>query len=192
MHDAPLEVHEQTEHLAHEGANGGHGGGHDPLVSRLAVLVAGLAVLAAVSGNLESIETASALAATGEATLSQDEATDAWGEYQADSLKRHLYTVAGDLNPAKAAAYAKTAAEQADKQKQIRARAEKAQQTRAKLVAESREYEARHHWLTGAATLFEIAIALATVSLVTRRNWLWMGSSVLGAGGLVLLATAYL
>ena len=189
MHDAPLEAHEHTEHLhdAHEG----HSAGHDAFVSRLAVLVAGLAVLAAVAGSLESIETTSALAATGEATLSQDEATDAWSEYQADSLKRHLYTVAAELNPAKAATYAKTAKEQADKQAEIRARAEKAQAARARLVAESKEHEARHHWLTGAATLFEIAIALATVSLVTRRNWLWMGSAVLGAGGLLLLATAF-
>ena len=185
MHDAPLEAHEHTEHAIHEG---GH---HDAFVSRLAVLVASMAVLAAVAGNLEAIETTAALAATGEATLSQDEATDAWGEYQADSLKRHLYTLAGDLNPANKARYAKTAEEQSSKQKDIRARAEAAQKQRSELVAESKKHEQRHHWLTGAATLFEIAIALATVSLVTRRQWLWMGSAALGAGGLVLLATAF-
>ncbi len=185
MHDAPLEAHEHAEHLAHEGA-------HDRFVSRLAVLVAGLAVLAAVSGNLESIETTAALSATGEATLSQDEATDAWGEYQADSLKRHLYTLAADLNPAAAATYIKTAKEQAGKQAAIRARAEAAQARRVDLISESRRHESRHHWLTGAATLFEIAIALATVSLVTRRQWLWLGSAALGIGGLALLATAFL
>jgi hypothetical protein len=185
MHDAPLEAHEHTEHLAHEG------GLHDGFVSRLAVLVAGLAVLAAVAGNLESIETAAALTETGEATLSQDEATDAWGEYQADSLKRHLYTLAGDLNPAAAARYAKIAKEQSGKQADIRARAVAAQNKRGELLAESKQHEARHHWLTGAATLFEIAIALATVSLVTRKKWLWVGSAALGIGGLVLLTTAF-
>jgi hypothetical protein len=185
MHDAPLEAHEHTEHLAHEGHS------PDRFVSRMAMLVAALAACAAVAGNLESIETASALAATGEATLSQDEATDAWSEYQADSLKRHLYTVAGDLNPAAAAKYARTAKDQADKQAEIRARALAAQEKRAELLRESKAHEARHHWLTGAATLFEIAIALATVSLVTRRQWLWMGSAALGAGGAVLLATAF-
>ena len=185
MHDAPLEAHEHTEHLAHD-----HG--HDRFVSKMAILVAGLAVCAAVAGNLESIEASAALAATGEATLSQDEATDAWSEYQADSLKRHLYTVAGDLNPAAAARYAKTAREQTDKQNEIRTRALAAQKKRTELLAESREHEARHHWLTGAATLFEIAIALATVSLVTRRQWLWLGSAALGLGGAALLATAFL
>lgn len=186
MHDAPLEAHEHTEHLAHEGHS------PDRFVSHLAMLIAALAACAAVAGNLESIETASALAATGEATLSQDEATDAWSEYQADSLKRHLYTIAGDLNPAAATRYAKTAKEQAAKQAEIRTHAVAAQQKRAELLRESKAHEARHHWLTGAATLFEIAIALATVSLVTRRHWLWMGSAALGVGGAALLATAFL
>lgn len=187
MHDAPLEAHEHTEHLAHES----HGGGHDTFVSRLAVLVAAFAVLAAVSGNLEAIETAKALATTGEATLSQDEATDAWAEYQADSIKRHLYTVAGELNPAKAAAYAKTAKEQTGKQAEIKKRAQDAEAERARLVAESRQHEERHHWLAASATLFEIAIALTTVSLVTRKNWLWQSAAVLGLGGVILGAMAF-
>lgn len=58
------------------------------------------------------------------------------------------------------------------------------------LAAQNKRHEARHHWLTGAATLFEIAIALATVSLVTRKKWLWVESAALGISGLVLLATA--
>lgn len=185
MHDAPLEAHEHTEHLAHEAH------GHDGFVSRLAVLVAGLAVMAAVAGNLESLETTKALATTGEATLAQDEATDAWSEYQADSIKRHLYTVAGALDPAKAADYAKTAKEQNAKQADVKKRAQEAEAERSRLVAESREHETRHHWLSAAATLFEIAIALTTVSLVTRKNWLWQTASVLGIAGAVLGAMAF-
>ncbi len=184
MHDAPLEAHEHTEHLAHEG-------GHDRFVARLAILVSSLAVLAAVAGNLESLETTKALATTGEATLSQDEATDAWGEYQADSIKRHLYTIVGELNPAKAAGYAKIAREQNAKQAAVRKRAADAEAARTRLVAESRRHEERHHWLSAAATLFEIAIALSTVSLVTRKHWLWQSAAVLGAAGITLGAMAF-
>ena len=184
MHDAPLEAHEHTEHLAHEG-------GHDRFVSRLAILVSTLAVLAAVAGNLEALETTNALATTGEATLSQDEATDAWGEYQADSIKRHLYTIAGELNPAKAAEFNKVAKEQNSKQAAVRKRAQEAEATRSRLVAESRVHEERHHWLTAAATLFEIAIALSTVSIVTRKHWLWQGGAVLGVVGIALAAMAF-
>ncbi len=185
MHDAPLEAHEHTEHLAHEG-------GHDRFVSRLAILVSGLAVLAAIAGNLEALETTKALATTGEATLSQDEATDAWGEYEADSIKRHIYTIAGDLNPSKAADYAKVAKEQNGKQASVRKRAVDAETTRSKLVAESRHHEERHHWLSAAATLFEVAIALSTVSIVTRKHWLWQSGAVLGVVGIVLAAMAFI
>lgn len=185
MHDAPLEAHEHTEHLAHES---GH---HDSFVARLAVQVAALAVFAAVAGSLEAIETTAALTATGQATLSQDEATDAWGEYQADSIKKHLYTVAAALNPAKAADYAKQAKDETAKQDAIKKRAKDAEAERARLVAESRHHEERHHWLSGAATAFEIAIALSTVSLVTRKNWLWQSAALLGIAGIVLGAFAF-
>jgi hypothetical protein len=184
MHDAPLEAHEHTEHLAHEG-------GHDRFVSRLAIMVSALAVLAAIAGNLEALETTKALATTGEATLAQDEATDAWGEYQADSIKRHLYTIAGELNPTKAADYAKIAKEQNGKQAAVRKRAQEAEAERSRLVADSRKHEERHHWLSAAATLFEIAIALSTVSLVTRKNWLWQSGAVLCVVGVVLGVIAF-
>ena len=182
MQDAPLEAHEQTEHLTHE---------HDGFVSRVAILISLLAVLAAVAGNVESIEAEKTLATAGEATLQQDEATDAWSEYQADSIKRHLYTIAADENPSNGANYAKVAKEQEHKQAAIRSRAEALESERNRLRRESDRHESRHHWLTAAATLFEIAIALSTVSIITRRHWFWGAAAVLGGCGLVLLAVPF-
>ena len=63
---------------------------------------------------------------------------------------------------------------------------------RDRLLAESAAHEDRHHWLTGAATLFEIGIAMSTVAIITRRHWLWFSALAFGAVGLVLLASAYL
>ncbi len=182
MHDAPLEAREHTEHVTEH---------HDHFVARVAILISLLAVLAAVSGNLESIEAEKSLGAATEATLQQDKATDSWSEYQADSLKRHLYTIAAEMNQGQAAKYAKTADEQQRRQTQVRERALKAEQDRSRLIAESGAHESRHHWLTAAATLFEIAIALATVSIITRRHWLWGSGALLGVAGIVLLATAF-
>lgn len=187
MHDVPLEAHEHTEHLSEN-----HGSGHDPFVARVAVLVSALAVLAAVSGSLESLEASKTLATASEATLNQDEATDAWAEYQADSLKRHLYTIMADVNPAQKDKYLQTAKENADKQNGIKVRARKAEAERTALMAASATHEGRHHWLTGAATLFEVAIALSTVSIITRRNWLWIAAAGLSVVGLALLTSAYL
>jgi hypothetical protein len=183
MHNETLDAHEHTEHALHAG--------HDGFVSRVAIQVAVLAVLAAVAGNLEAVETESLLLGTSEATLEQDKATDAWGEYEADSIKRHLYSIAAAENGAAADKFRKTAEEQNSKQAEIKKRALDAEAARNTLLTASKMHEARHHWLTGAATLCEIAIALSTVALVTRRVWLWAGGAALGAAGAVLLGLAY-
>ena len=52
-------------------------------------------------------------------------------------------------------------------------------------------HEQRHHWLTGAATLIEIGIALSTVAIITSRRTFWFSAMGLGAVGAVLFAFAY-
>ena len=109
-HDSAMQAHEHTEHASHAA----HAG--DPFISRIAISVAALAVLAAVSGSLETLEGGRALTATSEAVLAQDRATDAWAEYQADSLKKHLYGVAADGGGPNAGRYRKLVQENVDKQ----------------------------------------------------------------------------
>ena len=60
-----------------------------------------------------------------------------------------------------------------------------------KLSAESAGHERRHHWLTGAATLVEIGIALSTIAIITKRRPFWFGALGLGIVGLVLGAIAF-
>ena len=182
-HDPALEAHEQAEHANH--------GAHDPFVARVTVTVAALAVLAAIAGSLESVEAGRALGASSEAVLVQDEATDAWNEFEAESLKKHLYGIAAQLPGANAESFRKTALEEAVKQGPLRGRAIKNEARRDKLLAESRAHEERHHWLTGAATLFEIGIAMSTVAIIARKHWLLMGATVFGAVGAIVFATAY-
>ena len=91
-----------------------------------------------------------------------------------------------------AAQYKATAAEQTGRQAEVRGHALEDQAERDKLMAQSALHEHRHHWLTAAATLLEIAIAICTVAIVTRKRPFWLGSLGLGAVGLVLLGAAYL
>ena len=181
--DPALDAHEQHEHAEHAQ--------HDPFVARVAITVAVLAVLAAATGSLETIEDGRAITSESEAVLAQDRATDAWNEFQADSLKRHMYLLAADQGGAQADKYRKTAKEQADKQKDVRLHATDYEADRERLIQVSQGHEARHHWLSGAATLLEIGIALSTVAIITRRRFLWFGALLLGAGGISLLAMAY-
>ena len=141
---------------------------------------------------METVEGGLAITASSEAVLSQDKATDTCGdEYQADSLKKHMYGIAADQGGPHAAEFRKTAKEQSDKQTEIKKRAEENEAERDRLTRESAQHERRHHWLTGAATLIEIGIALSTVAIITRRRPFWLGAVGLGLVGLVLAAVAF-
>lgn len=185
-HDPALDAHEHAEHAEHAAHE------HDPFISQVAITVAVLAVLAAVAGSLETVEGDHALGASSEAVLHQDLATDAWDEFQADGLKKYMYTIAAGSVPTQADEYKAAAKKRGDKQNEDRRKAMEDEAERDRLIKASRGHEGRHDWLTGAATLFEIGIAMSTVAIITRRHWLWFTATAFGIGGLALFATAYL
>jgi hypothetical protein len=185
-HDPALDAHEHREHAEHAAHE------HDPFIALVSITVAVLAVLAASVGSLETVEAGGAITAASEAVLSQDRATDAWNEYQADSLKKHIYGIAADAGGAKSAAYAATAKEQTGRQAEIKKQAQEDEGERDKQMATSRLHEHRHHWLTGAATMLEIGIAISTVAIITRRRQFWLGAILLAVIGLGLFGAAYL
>jgi hypothetical protein len=185
-HDPALEAHEHAEHAEHAAHE------HDPFINQVSITIAILAVLAATLGSLETIEAGGAITSSSEAVLSQDKATDLWDEYQADSLKKHIYGLAADAGGPKAAKYADTAKEQTEKQAEVKARAAENEAERDKLMGVSRAHEHHHHWLTAGATLLEIGIAICTVAIITRRKAFWLGSIGLGAVGLMVAAAGFL
>src|SRR5690348_7847835 len=166
-HDPALDAHEHREH-AEEAAHS-----RDPFISRVSITVALLAVLAAAAGSLETVEGGAAITASSESVLAQDRATDAWNEYQADSLKRHLYGIAAKQGGTHEDEFRRVADDQAAKQKSVRVEATRDEADRDRLVKDSADHERRHHWLTGAATLLGIGIARSTVTIITRRRPLW-------------------
>ena len=186
-HDPALEAHEHAEHAEHAAHE------HDPFVSRISITVAVLAVMAATAGSLETVEAGRAIALSSEAVLAQEKATDAWNEYQADSLKRHMYEIAADGGGKKAAEW-KGEIPQGARRPRTRpaATAEKAEHERDADMKASTRHEDRHHWLTGSATLIEIGIALSTVAIITKRRTFWLGAIGLGEAGAILFAVAYL
>jgi hypothetical protein len=185
VHDPALDAHEHAEHAEHAARE------HDPFISSIAITVAVLAVLAAVAGSLETVEGGRALGASSEAVLHQDKATDAWDEFQADGLKKFMYTIAADSVPAHSDDYKTAAKKRAENQAKDRKKAQDDEAERDKLLQQSQTHEDRHHWLTGSATLFEIGIAMSTVAIITRRHWLWYAATAFGVAGIVLLGTAY-
>jgi hypothetical protein len=177
------EHREHAEHAAHA---------NDPFVTLVSITIAGLAVAAALVGSLETVENGKAITAASQAVLYQDQATDSWNEYQADSLKKHLYGIAADQPGPNAARYKKAAAEAVSKQADVQARAKALEEKRENAAAISETAEKRHHWLTAAAALLEIGIGISSVSIITRQRLFWYAAMALGVGGLVLFAVAFL
>lgn len=181
-HDPALEAHEHAEHADHAAHE------RDPFISKVSITVAVLAVMAATAGSLETVEGSRAITGSSAAVLAQDRATDAWNEYQADSLKRHLFEIAGEEGHDHAA----DIRQQRVEQERAHTQAQAGEAARDRALADSARHEERHHWLTGAATLVEIGIALSTVAIITRRRTFWFAALGLGAAGAALFALAYL
>jgi hypothetical protein len=185
--ESPLEELEAHEHAHHASEAGGN-----PFIARVTLTIAVLAVAAAVVASLETTEGDRTIVAKNDAVLQQNRATDQWNFFEAKSLKKNLYALAADQGGAKASAYAKVAAkneaEQADIQKQ--AKALEARRDAAGDIAE--RSERRHGWLTIAATLLHMSIAIATLAIILGRPWPWITSIVLAAAGVALAGWVYL
>jgi hypothetical protein len=186
LNDPALSAHEHAEHAEHAAHT------NDPFISRVSITIAVLAVLAAAVGSLETLEAGAAIESSSEAVLEQNKASDIWGEYQADSLKKHLYGIAADAGGANAERYHKTSDEQKATQAEVKKQAMEDEAARDQKLAEGRVHEHRHHRLAVAATLAEIGIAICTVAIITRRKSFWLGSLALGLGGVIVLAYTYL
>jgi len=166
--EVPLEhLHEQT----HERAK------HGPAwISWVALSTAILAVLAAIASLLSGEH-------ANEAMLSQIEASNQWNYYQAKSIKTAVLD-------AKAAFTG--ASDESDQSK--RARYEQEQQE-IKSVAEHEEADAKSHFhkhkvFARGVTMFQIAIAIAAISALTKKRSFWVVSLVFGAAGCIFLVLA--
>jgi hypothetical protein len=180
-----LEAHEHLEHAEHAAH------ANDPFISRVSITIALLAVLAAAAASLETFEASSAIIAANEAVLSQDQATDQWGLYEAKSIKRNLFEMAAAAGGAKAADYAAKAKDEGHDQIEAQAEAKRMEGERAAKLRESAAHEGHHHRLAIGATLMEVGIAVATIAIITRKRWPWLTSLGLGVVGAVVALTTY-
>ena len=179
MSEAPNahEQLEQVEHAIHAMREG------DLKSAAVPLSIAVMAVIAAVLGSLETTASATALLARSDAAIRQGEASDLWGFFQAKSMKKNMYEIAaGQGGPGAEALKAKAtryAGEESEVEAQARAKEElvHAQEVKSEQAME------RHHHLTFATSLVHLAIALASISIVVARRWLWFGALASAAAG---------
>lgn len=133
----------------------------------VAISTAFMAVFAAISGLLAGHH-------SDEALIEQIKASDQWAYYQAKGIKAEIKTLqvnAGLTDPASAMKYKK-------EQEEIRKKAEEAEH-------ESKFNLDKHSILAKAVTLFQVAIAISAISILTKKKWLWVTSIFISLAGLV-------
>src|SRR5438445_7244501 len=167
--EVPLEhLHEHVKETAeHSGA---------PWISWVGLSTPILAVLAAIAGLLSGRH-------VNEAMINQIEASDRWSYYQAKRIKATVLdakiSLAGAPN-------------ESDQSKRDRYEKE---QEEIKFEAERKEAAAKsnfhkHEVFAGGVTMFQIAIAIAAISALTKRPRFWIVSLLFGAAGCVFLVLA--
>jgi hypothetical protein len=166
--EVPLEQsQEDILHHAH--------GSSEQWILGVALTAALLAVFAAITALLAEHH-------INEAMILQIESSDQWNFYQAKSLKANLLITKGELLAALDRTASDKDAEKLDEYKREQ------EEIREKAEEKQRESEAhlRHHGvLARSLTLFQVAIAIAAIAVLTKRRAFWIVSLTFGAVGLV-------
>jgi Domain of unknown function (DUF4337) len=171
MEEAEVPLERLHEH-AHETAKHSR----EAWISWVALSTAILAVLAAIASLLSGEH-------ANEAMLNQIEASSQWSYYQAKSIKAAVLDAKEAFTDG---------ANEADQSK--RARYEK-EQEEIKSEAEHKEAAAKsffhkHEVFARGVTMFQIAIAIAAISALTKKRSFWVVSLVFGAFGCAFLVLA--
>ena len=169
MEEAEVPLEGLHEHVQHSAEYSG-----EAWISWVALSTAILAVFAAIAGLLSGKH-------ANEAMMSQIEAADHWAYYQAKGIKASVLdakmTLSGAPNEQDRAKAERYQEEQADIQKEAQ-----------KKEAEAKENFHRHEVLARGVTMFQIAIAIAAISALTKKRRFWMVSLAFGGVGCVFLA----
>lgn len=181
-------VHGEHDHeVEHQAAKG------SSLAQSIAIFTAIMATIGAVVSYQGSNTQITAMLLKNEAVLKKTEAANQWNYYQAKSSKGHLMELAVALVDEKKGEYYKKQMERYNEEKkEIKLKAEELE-AQAKAANEASAQKMHpHHKLEQAMTLIQIAISLASITVLTRKKWLFVLAGISATGGLILCATAFI
>jgi len=151
--------------------------------------VLGVALSSAILASLAAVASLQAGHSSNEAMISQIESANEWSHFQSKSIKEAQLKGKLDIldalgKPAPEADKSKVVEYQNDKQ-QIQKRAEDFQQ-------EAKYHLRMHHVLSRGVTMFQIAIAIGAISVLTKRRKFWAISLGFGIVGLFFTVESFL
>src|SRR6266849_3245910 len=188
--------------------SGGHGvhvhGPHDHAVEheahkpglgqQVAIFTAILATVGAVVSFFGGDTQNKAIIYKNEAVLERAEASDQWNFYQAKSLKQNMAEVAAAtaIDPKTVEFYKAEAKRYGAEKKDIEKDARKHEAAYKSWNEKSEHALHPHHFLALSMTLLQIAIALASITVLTQKRWLLFGAAASAFGGAILGVVAWL
>ena len=191
MSGGGIHVHGPHDHEVEHQAHSGPG-----LAQQVALFTAILATLGAIVSYQGGHSQNEALYYKNDAVLKKADASNQWAYYQAKSTKQNLAELAERLtNDAEKKAF------YGDEIKRYKKEKEEIQVEARKLDKDSDDANKRsehalhpHDKLAQAMTFIQIAISLASITVLTRRRWMFVGAGVaaaigLGFWGLALVST---
>lgn len=179
-------VHGAHDHAVEHGAQGG-----DSLAGQVAIFTAILASVGAIVSYQGGDTQNQAMLFKNEAVLKKTQASDQWSFYQAKSNKGHLMELAVVMAPASKRDFYKAQIQKYENDKnEIKKKAEELETESEKANEESEHAMHPHHKLAQSMTLIQIAISLASITVLTRKKWLFAIAAVSAAGGLVMWGLA--
>ena len=119
-----------------------------------------------------------------EALIERVQASDQWAYYQAKGIKAAV--LESKIETLQALSK-QTSAKDEEKVKSYKKEQREIEEQAKEKERSSSSHLAAHNILAKAVTVFQIAIAVSAISVLTRRKWLWYGSGVLGLMGLIFL-----
>src|ERR1041385_8400473 len=168
--EVPLEhLHEEIHHRAEHR--------RERWISWVALSTAILAVLAAIAGLLSGMH-------ANEAMMSQIESSDQWAYYQAKGIKAAVLDAKMSLGGAASEEDGKKAERYQEEQKEIQEKANDKQK-------EAKSNFHQHEVFARSVTMFQIAIAIAAISALTKKKRFWLVSLLFGTAGCVFLALGF-
>ena len=169
------EIEVPTEHL-HEHIKEKAEEGREKWSMYAAVYTAFMAVFAALGSLLAGHH-------SNEALISQIKASDQWAYYQAKGIKAEI---AQSIVLQHAALNTEAPAEIKEKQVKYKAEQQEIMDKAHEAEKDSEHHLEKHVTLARSVTLFQIAIAISAIAMLTRRALLWYFSLALSIAGAAL------
>jgi ABC-type multidrug transport system fused ATPase/permease subunit len=172
-----------------------HAAQHEPkgFAGKLAVITAVLATVGAIFSYTGGVTQVNAALYKNDAAIKKTEASNQWAFYQAKSSKQNLSELALDLsnNEEQKAKYRDKIARYEKEKAEIKANAEKLEEESKHFDEMSAEEIHLHHRWAQATTALQVSIALAAITLLTKKRWMEWATIAAGLVGVALGAAAW-